>query len=182
MSQDSTVSQGLPKSKIGRPAVSSRTTIEEAAGELALEHGWNNISVTEIAARAGVSRSSFFNYFAAKSDLLWGSIDEALDTAATVVEAVERIEVAGPPSTLTHAEAMGAWPTVLESATARAHRVALLVQPATQDVPATIRAEMFGIGVALAIAAWASAGVNRGGLAELLDEVLGAQWRSAPRG
>ena len=69
----------------GRPKASSRETIAEAACELFLEQGYNRTSVTDIAIRAGVSRSSFFNYFDTKSALLWGGFDERLDAACTAL-------------------------------------------------------------------------------------------------
>ncbi|WP_296192838.1 TetR/AcrR family transcriptional regulator [uncultured Microbacterium sp.] len=67
----------------GRPRVSSRETIAEAACELFLEQGFVRTQVAEIAQRAGVSRSSFFNYFASKSDVLWSGLDERLVAAET---------------------------------------------------------------------------------------------------
>lgn len=69
----------------GRPRASSRETIAEAACELFLEQGYEGTSVTDIATRAGVSRSSFFNYFDSKSALLWGGFDERLDVARTAL-------------------------------------------------------------------------------------------------
>ena len=66
---------------VGRPRVSSRETIAEAACELFLEQGYERTSIAGIAQRAGVSRSSFFNYFSSKSDVLWSGFDERLDRA-----------------------------------------------------------------------------------------------------
>ncbi len=68
-----------PVSKQGRPKASSRETLSEAACELFLEKGYDATSVSDITARAGVSRSSFFNYFAAKSDVIWSGFDERLE-------------------------------------------------------------------------------------------------------
>jgi AcrR family transcriptional regulator len=53
--------------------------LEEAAGELFLERGYAATSVADITQRAGVSRSTFFNYFPAKADLLWAAFDERVD-------------------------------------------------------------------------------------------------------
>lgn len=53
--------------------------LEEAAGELFLERGYAMTSVADITRRAGISRSTFFNYFPAKSDLLWAAFDERVD-------------------------------------------------------------------------------------------------------
>ena len=64
--------------RAGRPRASSRETIAEAACELFLEQGYEQTSIVDIARRAGVSRSSFFNYFSSKSDVLWAGLDERL--------------------------------------------------------------------------------------------------------
>ena len=44
--------------------------IAQAALDLALESGWDAVTVDEIAARAGLSRRTFFNYFATKDEAL----------------------------------------------------------------------------------------------------------------
>ncbi|WP_193128160.1 TetR/AcrR family transcriptional regulator [Gulosibacter sediminis] len=165
------------KGRIGRPAASSRVTLEEAAGELALEQGWDAISVNDIATRAGVSRSSFFNYFTAKSDVLWSTFDEAADAGTSLVDVVERLQVAGPPAALTHAEAMGAQNAIAETALSRARRLVRHIAPHPQDAGERIRAEMGALGVVLVVVDWAGDGVARGALAERMDAVLGTQWR-----
>ena len=40
--------------------------------------GFEATSIADITTRAGVSRSSFFNYFASKSDILWSGLDERI--------------------------------------------------------------------------------------------------------
>lgn len=76
-----------PARGVGRPRVSSRETIAEAACELFLEFGYEGTSIAGIAQRAGVSRSSFFNYFSSKSDVLWSGLDERLDRAVAALAA-----------------------------------------------------------------------------------------------
>ena len=66
------------ESRTGRPKASSREILAEAACELFLEQGFEATSIADITSRAGVSRSSFFNYFASKSDILWASLDERI--------------------------------------------------------------------------------------------------------
>lgn len=86
-----------PQRSAGRPRASSREILEEAAGELFLERGYAATSVADITARAGVSRNTFFNYFGAKSDLLWSTFDAAVSSlpdALTSAEAGERAEAA----------------------------------------------------------------------------------------
>lgn len=77
--------------RAGRPKASSRETLAEAACELFLERGYEATSVADITRRAGVSRSSFFNYFASKSDVLWSGIDERI---ADAIAALERLGAA----------------------------------------------------------------------------------------
>ncbi|MBU4464271.1 MAG: TetR/AcrR family transcriptional regulator, partial [Actinobacteria bacterium] len=103
----------------GRPKASSREVLAEAACELFLEQGYDATSVANITTRAGVSRSSFFNYFSAKSDVLWAGFDERVHTAASgladprvsIIEALASIGRGFEPDALAlaimNAEAMG---------------------------------------------------------------------------
>ncbi|MFT4221120.1 MAG: helix-turn-helix domain-containing protein, partial [Microbacterium sp.] len=75
------------EARAGRPKASSRETIAEAACELFLERGYEHTSIADIATRAGVGRSSFFNYFSSKADVLWGGFDERLDAACAALAA-----------------------------------------------------------------------------------------------
>jgi AcrR family transcriptional regulator len=74
--------------RAGRPKVSSRETLAEAACELFLERGYDATSVADITQRAGVSRSSFFNYFSSKSDVLWSGLDARIAQAAEALAAL----------------------------------------------------------------------------------------------
>ena len=67
-----------PAESRGRPRASSREVLAEAACELFLERGYAATSISDITRRAGVSRSSFFNYFSSKADVLWGGFDERI--------------------------------------------------------------------------------------------------------
>lgn len=69
---------------------STRERLVSAAFELFAEHGFENVTVEEIAQRAGVGRSTFFRNFATKEDVIFPShdallakIDGRLSTAAT---------------------------------------------------------------------------------------------------
>lgn len=66
-------------SGVGRPKVSSRQLIEDAAAELFIENSYAGTTIDQITTRAGVSRATFFNYFGAKADLLWFEVDRAID-------------------------------------------------------------------------------------------------------
>jgi AcrR family transcriptional regulator len=49
---------------------------------LFLEQGYDATSVADITRRAGVSRSSFFNYFSSKSDVVWSGLDARIARAS----------------------------------------------------------------------------------------------------
>lgn len=53
-----------------RKKLAAMGALREAAFELFAQHGFEQTSVDDIAARAGVSRASFFRYFNAKEDVL----------------------------------------------------------------------------------------------------------------
>lgn len=114
--------------RAGRPRGSSRAMLEEASAELFLEQTYAGTTILQITRRAGVGRATFFNYFTAKSDLLWVDVDAglagfpaALEECAAAfgpVEAVDAVERAllqvcagfGPgqvPWALTQDELMG---------------------------------------------------------------------------
>jgi AcrR family transcriptional regulator len=75
--------------QVGRPRTSSRAMLEDAATELFVENGYANTTIDQIAQRAGVSRNTFFNYFDAKSDLLWLEVDHGIDRVAQELDLVQ---------------------------------------------------------------------------------------------
>lgn len=87
-----------PTSRVGRPRASSRAMLEEAASELFLEQGYDATSVADVTRRAGVSRTTFFNYFAAKSDLLWSCFDDAVEVLGGRLARGERSAEGGGPA------------------------------------------------------------------------------------
>ena len=118
----------------GRPRASSAATIHEAALELFLEHGYDAVSVDDIARRAGVSRGTVFSYCDSKADALWVELDAAIaravaamdaggpDALDRLVEATARaVEPWGatPPTVLRDARAMRAEEALRDGAAAR---------------------------------------------------------------
>ncbi|MBT1635650.1 TetR/AcrR family transcriptional regulator [Clavibacter michiganensis] len=182
----------------GRPRRSSRATLEEAAAELFLEHTYAATTVEQIAQRAGVSRATFFNYFASKAELLWAGLDDTLreageavagvaTCAAPVDAVVEAIAGAARergegwlPLALTQHEVMGLGADVAGEGVARA---APLVDPVAQalargagrrasDGPVRVAASVVAAATAAAVMAWAADGVGRGPLEDAVRRAL----------
>jgi AcrR family transcriptional regulator len=63
----------------------TRTAIADAALELFLEHGFDHVTVADVARRAGVSTNTVFNYFPTKEDLFFDRQAEAETHLATLV-------------------------------------------------------------------------------------------------
>lgn len=82
------MSDELPEPQPGNPGglrarkrAATRATIEQAAIELALEHGYDNVTVDMICAASMVSPRTFFNYFGSKEGLAKGLIPAAISDA-----------------------------------------------------------------------------------------------------
>lgn len=188
--------------RAGRPRASSRETLAEAACELFLEQGYEATSVADITRRAGVSRSSFFNYFSFKSDVLWSGIDERLDQAIASLgllgpdaggEAVRGIlllvvhDFAPDPLALAlrNAVAMGLEEELVRDTGLRHARLASAIAAAARasgiDV---VRADILGAAHATAVLSslrvWADQGAGRGSpesvLLDALDTIHDLPW------
>ncbi len=66
------------KPTMGRPRVTSRAALERLAFELFARRGFDDTTVDDIAAAAGIGRRTFFRYFPSKNDLVWGDFEEHL--------------------------------------------------------------------------------------------------------
>lgn len=172
----------------GRPPASSREVLADAALELFLERGYEATSVTEITKRAGVSRASFFNYFASKPETLWfvldhriGALETALDDPHVSFEAALTAATTGDrPDTLALAivdsRTMGVEEELARGRAERQLRVASAVAARLKrDGASAIDAEIRGGGYAAALFAavwaWAARGAGRH---PLDDEITGA--------
>jgi AcrR family transcriptional regulator len=174
-----------PRAVGGRPPVSSRRTLEDAATELFLEQGYAATSIDAIARRAGLSRASVFNYVSSKSDLLWLDVDDALDALEerlaagdAPVAAVQAVAegMRSVPLVLTQGELLGAGEEAVASGMLRVARLGRLLGSAEAGTAdAAGRARVFVLAGAVA-AAWVScarAGVGRAPLVSYLDDALG---------
>lgn len=71
-----------PSSLVERKRQLVRRRIVEAADELFSARGFGDVSVTDIAARADVGRSTFFRYFGDKSEVVFAKEQAMLDAIA----------------------------------------------------------------------------------------------------
>ncbi|OIH97261.1 TetR family transcriptional regulator [Curtobacterium sp. MCBA15_001] len=181
----------------GRPRRSSAEVLADAAAELFLEQGYARTTVDQIAARAGVSRATFFNYFPAKSDVMWLELDAAVgalpqllaaSTEHSVVRAVEDALLAAArahdpdrvPWAIAQAEVMGIGAELVASVAARVTAqhttVAAFVARRTGEYvgslwPQTVAGAMLGAAAA-AFGVWVTDGVSRRPLVEYVGAAL----------
>src|SRR5690349_21257845 len=182
--------------RAGRPKASSRETIADASCELFLEQGYEQTSIVDIANRAGVSRSSFFNYFASKSDVLWAGLDERIavfeqrlsvdtetDAASAVRTATLAIAAEFAPDSLAlgivNATAMGLEVEYERDAALRRARVARAVSlrfshGGADRVRAEVAGAAWGGAVLAAVEAWAHDGAGRTSLSRFLARAADA--------
>jgi len=169
--------------------------LEEAAGELFLEQGYAATSVADITRRAGVSRSTFFNYFPAKSDVLWAAFDErtgrlrrtlaAADPAAPpgqVLAAALRELAADLPAehvalAFTQADAMGLGDDLRLAAARRVADLGTLLAGyaagrGVDPLHARVAGTAWAGALVAAVEAWAHAGADRTRLPDLLEHAL----------
>jgi AcrR family transcriptional regulator len=180
----------------GRPRASSRETLAEAACELFLERGYESTTVADIAARAGVSRSSFFNYFASKSEILWAGLDERIAEAeaglaagADVRAALARIGDRFTPDSLAlalvNAGAMGLDDELARESAGRRARIARAVARALEAagagrLVAEVAGAAHGGAVLSAVEVWAHQGAGVAPLGALLEASLEAAAPTLP--
>ncbi|USX55306.1 TetR/AcrR family transcriptional regulator [Lentzea sp. HUAS12] len=69
--------------------------LRRAALELFVEHGYDNVTVTQIAERAGITRRSYFRYFPDKREVLFAGSEQL---PPTIMEAVRNSEEDSAPA------------------------------------------------------------------------------------
>lgn len=181
----------------GRPRRSSAEVLADAAAELFLEQGYGRTTIDQITVRAGVSRATFFNYFTAKSDVLWLDLDAmvasipgrlAASAEPSAVRAVEEALLAAArdhdpervPLSIAQSDVMGIGQALVESAGIRVMgqhgAVAAFVAGRTGERtgslwPQTVSGALLGAAAA-AFGVWVSDGVRRGSLVEYVGAAL----------
>ncbi|WIM99214.1 TetR/AcrR family transcriptional regulator [Actinoplanes oblitus] len=68
-----------------RKKLETRRVLWTTAIDLFVERGFDNVAMAEIAAAANVSKTTVFNYFGSKEDLVLGPLEEHVDEPARVV-------------------------------------------------------------------------------------------------
>lgn len=79
----------MDKRTAGRPPATTRLEIERVALALFADRGFDETPVEDIAAAAGISRRTFFRYFASKNDVVWGEFDAGLRHFAEALDAAD---------------------------------------------------------------------------------------------
>ncbi len=187
-----------PSGPVGRPRRSSRLMLEDAAAELFVENTYSLTTIEQITQRAGVSRNTFFNYFTAKSDLLWVELDAAIDRLAVELGAVKGggsalaevreatmrvvvdIGVDRVPLALTQDDVMGTAEETRVSGLARLARRSDLIADflahrlhrGSNDLLVLSAANALSGAISAAWTVWAKDGIGRRPLAEYLAEAF----------
>lgn len=186
----------MAEQRAGRPRASSRETLAEAACELFLEQGFEATTIADITRRAGVSRSSFFNYFGSKSDVLWSGLDERIgdfeahlgdrtgaDAAADVRAAAISLSADFAPDSLAlalvNAAAMGLGEELEKEASFRRSRLARavagrLTRDGADRLQADVAGAAWGGAVLGAVDAWAHDGAGRTALSRFISRAADA--------
>jgi TetR/AcrR family transcriptional regulator, regulator of mycofactocin system len=80
----------------GRPPSTSRRELQRIALRLFEAHGFDNTTIEQIAAEAGVSERTFFRYFTTKASVLWAEFESEVlairDALADVPESVPMMD------------------------------------------------------------------------------------------
>ena len=73
-------------SRVGRRPSTTRDEITAVAMALFAQHGFDGVSVDDIAAAAGIARRTVFRYYSSKNAIVWGDFDSHLGVMRTLLE------------------------------------------------------------------------------------------------
>src|SRR5580692_6954703 len=79
---------GRDGARRGRPPSTSRRELQRIALRLFDAHGFDNTTIEQIAAEAGVSERTFFRYFTTKASVLWTEFETEVETIRASLAAV----------------------------------------------------------------------------------------------
>ncbi|WP_079655730.1 mycofactocin system transcriptional regulator [Mycobacteroides abscessus] len=72
--------------RVGRRPSTTRDEITAVAMTLFAQHGFDEVSVDDIAAAAGIARRTVFRYYSSKNAIVWGDFDSHLGVMRTLLE------------------------------------------------------------------------------------------------
>ncbi|MGE2732804.1 mycofactocin system transcriptional regulator [Mycolicibacterium vaccae] len=77
------------KARVGRRRSTSWEHISDVAIDLFMARGFDDVSVDDVAAAAGIARRTLFRYYPSKNALPWGDFDAHLDHMRALLAAVD---------------------------------------------------------------------------------------------
>lgn len=80
---------GTVQSRVGRRRSTTRHQITAVAIELFAAHGFDEVSVDDVAEAAGIARRTLFRYYPSKNAIPWGDFDAHLQHLRELLAAVE---------------------------------------------------------------------------------------------
>src|SRR5580692_10643660 len=88
---------GADGGRRGRPPSTSRPALQGIALRLFADHGFENTTIEQIAAEAGVSERTFFRYFTTKASVLWTDFDTEVATIRAALVAANHYHAEDVP-------------------------------------------------------------------------------------
>jgi mycofactocin system transcriptional regulator len=89
----------LPTSRLGRRPSTTQDHITDVALDLFAARGFDEVSVDDVAAAAGISRRTLFRYYSSKNAIPWGDFDTHLQQMR---ELLDHVDPQTPLSTALH--------------------------------------------------------------------------------
>ena len=71
----------------------SKLALKSALISMMEEKGFENVTVNDLCAKAGLNRGTFYNHFKTKEDLLWALEDEIMDDLVTFQEEMRKVSL-----------------------------------------------------------------------------------------
>ncbi|ORX05037.1 mycofactocin system transcriptional regulator [Mycolicibacillus trivialis] len=81
--------QGPARPRAGRRRSTTPHQISDVAIDLFTEHGFDEVSVEDVAQAAGIARRTLFRYYVSKNAIPWGEFDTHLQQLRELLDSVE---------------------------------------------------------------------------------------------